>query len=230
MEPPDQDPLDLLDQEMTEFNTTTIIIHRFAAGDDHALTEYLSRHKAKFVRLATRTIRHLGIDEADLDGEGAVDLAFTELCEKKRRGALASVNSSQDFAKMLTRILDRVINDQRRRAQASKRGGNGAAARPGNGAGAGKGRADRFTRTYADLDAFLSPLPPVEELIIAVSELEYLLKRVGNPILVRIVKLRYEGFTRKAIAKDLDVTERTVQQKLAIIREIHSQLFPNRSR
>jgi hypothetical protein len=31
------------------------------------------------------------IDDADLDGEGAVNLAFAELGEEKRRGALGSI-------------------------------------------------------------------------------------------------------------------------------------------
>jgi hypothetical protein len=168
-----------LDHEMPEFKTTTFI-HRFAAGDDDALAEYLVRYKAKFVRSALRAIRHLEIDEADLDGEGAVDLAFAELCEKKRRGYLALVKNSQDFAKMLTRILSRVINDQKKRSQATKRGGNGTTGWAGNGAAgcAGGGPADPFTRTYADLDTLQSPLPPVEDLIIAINELEILLKRV----------------------------------------------------
>ena len=119
---------------------------------------------------------------------------------------------------MLSRILGRVINDQRRRSQAYKRGGEGTARSAGNGAGAE--RDDPFTRTYADLDALLSPLPPVEDLIIANSELEFLLGRVRDPILIRLIKLRYEGFTRKAIAEDLSVTERTIQQRLVVIRKI----------
>ena len=73
-----------LDEDMPELETTTIIIHRFAAGDDHALAEYLSRHKVKFVPGRLRKIRHLKIVEAAMDGKGAVDLAFMEMCEKKR--------------------------------------------------------------------------------------------------------------------------------------------------
>jgi hypothetical protein len=52
------------------------------------------------------------IEDADLDGEGAVNLAFAELGEEKRRGALGSVKSSKDFARPLKTVLYRVINDQ----------------------------------------------------------------------------------------------------------------------
>jgi hypothetical protein len=52
------------------------------------------------------------IEDADLDGEGAVNLAFAELGEEKRRGALGSVKSSIDFARPLKTVLYEVINDQ----------------------------------------------------------------------------------------------------------------------
>jgi hypothetical protein len=51
------------------------------------------------------------IEDADLDSEGAVNLAFSEQCEEKRRGTLGSVKTSEDFARLLKTVLYRVIND-----------------------------------------------------------------------------------------------------------------------
>jgi DNA-directed RNA polymerase specialized sigma24 family protein len=217
-----------LDPELLDDETSTLIIRRFAAGDDDALAKYLSHNKGRFVRSADRLIRQLEIDEADLDGEGAVDLALSKLSQAGQRKMLASIKNSDDFARLMTTVLCRVISDQKKCSEASRRGGDRAARLGGNGVGGAA--VPRFTRTEADLDSFQSPLPPAEDVFIAKNELRLLLERVGEPILRTIIKMRYEGFTRKEMAQSLGVSERTIQQKLANIRDIHSHFKAKRHR
>jgi DNA-directed RNA polymerase specialized sigma24 family protein len=220
------------DQIASELEMTAIIVQRYIAGDDHALTEYLGLYYAKVAyakvaRSAGRMIRRLGIDDADLDGEGAANLAFTKIDRLRQRGRLTSINNGDDFAKLTMTILRRLIRDLKKRRGASRRGGDGALSP------ARKGAAPPlrgFTRTDLELDALQSPMLPADLVILAKLELEALLERVRHPTLRKILMMRFEGSTRNEIAQALGVTERCVQRKFGIIRRIHSRLNSERDR
>ena len=59
---------------------TAAIVRRFVAGENDAAALYLARFKGTLLRAAERSIRRRRIDQADLDAEGAVDLAFGRIC------------------------------------------------------------------------------------------------------------------------------------------------------
>ncbi len=62
-------------------------VHRSsAAGGADELIQALTHYRRGLVRRASQLIRSLNVDEADLDAEGAVDLAF---CALHRRAAEA---------------------------------------------------------------------------------------------------------------------------------------------
>ena len=73
------------------------LVERFIAGDDDALGEYLARENPRLLRQAGRRIRLLRIDEADLDAEGALDVALANLCEARKRGSLATIKSEDEL-------------------------------------------------------------------------------------------------------------------------------------
>ena len=110
---------------------TTALIRRFAAGDDDALAEYVVGYKGKLVRAANRSLRKLRIDEADLDVEGAVDMAFGEICQLRDHGTLDSMGDSNEFLKLMIQHTKWIINDQKKRSDAAKRGGQRAPRRVG---------------------------------------------------------------------------------------------------
>ena len=102
---------------------TTGLIRQFAAGDDDALAEYLNRYKPKLIRGAKRGLRKLRIDEADLDIEGAVNLAFAQVGQLRGHGPLNSIRDSDEFLSLMVQHIEWIIYDQRKRSDAAKRGG-----------------------------------------------------------------------------------------------------------
>ncbi len=194
-----------------EPNSTTLIIRRLVDGDDDSLAEYLVQHKKKLVRSANRMLRNRRIDEADLDGVGAVDLAVAELCRLRSRGTLDRIALADDFAKLMATILRRVVGDQKKRSDATRRGGSHSV---------GVGNVGSITRADVDLDALPSPLPRAEDIVLTQDERRTLLDRVRDPILKAIVDMRCDRYTTKQIARALGKTERGIQRKIVLIRNL----------
>jgi len=212
---------------------TTAIILRFVDGRDDALAEYMARYKGKFVRMADRLIRKLGIDPASLDGEGAVDLAFFELCQMRDRGRLDLIKGSEDFLKLMTVVLDRVIKDEKKRSNAAKRGGAGERPRADRAASEGKvqvgddtrpAAGDHWTEIY--LNELMYDQPLVEDMVFSKIEFEEFLDKLDDDVLRTICNMRCEGYSIKEIAGRLGVVGRTVERKLATIQMIYWELNP----
>jgi hypothetical protein len=206
---------------------TPAVVRRFIDGEDRALTEDLVRHKGKWVAMASRLIARLKVDQASLDGEGAVDLAFSELCRERDCGLLTSIKDNEGLQKRTSVILKRVIHDEYKRSRAIKRVGEGlfdltetnylsetgavTRARPGRG----------FRITDVDLDSLPSRSHSMEDLTLAKQELDDILDLVKSPILRTIITMRVDGHTRKEIATHMGVTERSIQRKFKIIRQFY---------
>ncbi len=145
------------DPEPFEPDSTTLIVRRLVGGDDDALSEYLVRHKERLVRSANRMLRDRRIDDGDLDAEGAVNLAFAKICRLRGRGMLDRIAMADDFAKLMATILRRVVGDQQKRSEATRRGGAGSVGTHGD--PWNDGALGGIRRTDADLDALPSSLP-----------------------------------------------------------------------
>jgi len=182
---------------------TTALIRRFAAGEDDALNEYLVRYKGKLLRAAIRSLRKLRIDEADLDVEGAVDMAFGEVAQLRDRCLLDSIADSDEFLKLMIQHTEWIINDQKKRSDAAKRGGP-------------RGH----HRTEVDLDQFVSREPPVEDVGVTEFEIQALLERLPDDVHRTIFKMRRQGYSIEEIAHRLGLVRRTIEYKLETIEEI----------
>jgi len=182
---------------------TTALIRRLAAGNDDALAEYLLRYKGKLVRAANRSLRKLRIDEADLDVEGAVDMALAEVCQLRGRGILDSIGDSDEFLKLMIQHTEWIINDQKKRSERAKRGAPRGA-----------------HRTQVDLDQLASREPPVEDAVITELEFQALLERLPDDSHRTIFNMRRQGYAIEEIAHRLGLARRTIERKLANIERI----------
>jgi hypothetical protein len=212
---------------------TTAIIRRFVAGEDDALAGYMSRYGGKLVRAANRLIRKLGTDPASLDGEGAVDMAFFELCQMGHRGRLKLVRDGEDVLKLMTVIVDRVIKDEKKHFDAAKRGGAGERPRGDRALSERKVEDRRGTRaaggyfqSEVDLDQITSGEPLIVDVVLNKIDFETFLEKLPNESLRTICTMRHERYTIKEIACYLGVVRRTVERNLVRIQSIYCKLNP----
>jgi DNA-directed RNA polymerase specialized sigma24 family protein len=194
------------------------MIRQSAAGEDDTPTVHLARYRSRLVRSASRALRRLVIDEAELDGEGAVDLAFVKLCQAGERGKVPRLMHSEEFLKLMTIFTRRVISDEKKRSGASKRGGT-----PGNRGGKVVGReatgaypdsSPERRRTETDLDQIVSPEPPVDVVVAAKLDSEALLALLTSDLHRTVFKLRDDGHSIESMASFLGVDRSTVERKL----------------
>jgi len=212
---------------------TTALIRRFAAGEDDALNEYLVRYKGKLLRAAIRSLRKLRIDEADLDVEGAVDMAFGEVAQLRDRCLLDSIADSDEFLKLMIQHTEWIINDQKKRSAAAKRGGlRGAKAcwdkgRRDDEAGVAPVTVMGHHRTEVDLGEVVSREPPVEDVLVTDLEIQALLERLPDDVHRTIFKMRFQGYSIEEIAHLLGVVRRTIERKLENIERIYLKDHPD---
>jgi RNA polymerase sigma factor (sigma-70 family) len=201
------------------------IVRRMAAGDVDALHDLWDRHAGKMLRAASKLIRRLKFDEADLDAAGAVDLALFTICLAANRGKLDSLRDSDDFWRYFARILKGVIKDANDRRMARRRGGPGLrdlgddprgrqSAQP---ARHPPGR--RIQRVDAGLDSFQSADPSTEDLVMAQDSYEAFAQRLESPLLRMILRYKFEEWTNIEIAAYLEISLSSVERKLVRIRE-----------
>ena len=200
-------------------------------SDDDTAMGHLVRRKRLLLRTATRAIRQLRIDRADLDAEGAVDLAFVELPRSFVQHPEHLINGDK-FLKLMTVIIRRIVRDRMRRTGAYKRTGPiGARAAEAETMGDNDVWADRdpiSRRRDLDLDQLVSPEPPVYDLIAAKLDLEAFLERLPDELHRAVFILRHQGHSVPAIARRLNVTRRTIERKLKDNRQVYQQWKPGR--
>ncbi len=86
-----------LEQRTPEIGSQSVAPGPSAAGADNELIDALTRHRRGLLARAARLIRWLKVDEADLDAEGAVDLAFSMLCNTEVQGGDCAAGEKKDL-------------------------------------------------------------------------------------------------------------------------------------
>ena len=204
------------------------IIRRSAAGSDDGLAQALTRCKGKLVRAADRMIRRLAIDEADLDAEGAVNLALFELRQTEDRDGTQAFKEDDAFFKRAWGTVRRVVLQQKRRSRSVKRGGVGRIGTTRSSSLDSRtqdsGAADvGFRRIEANLDQFVSHDAPIEDVVAAKLEFDALVQRLPDDLHRMVLIMHDQGFSIKEIARDLDLDRKTVARKRQNIERIYRE-------
>jgi DNA-directed RNA polymerase specialized sigma24 family protein len=194
-----------------EKGSVTNWIGALKAGDRGAAQPLWERYFDRLVRLAgakLRAARHPGAAE---DEEDAALSAFDSFCEGARRGRFPQLADREDLWRLLVVITARKAWDQVERERAAKRGGGrtivGSAA-----------IGDGSDGALFALDQVVGTEPTPEFAAMLAEECQQRLDRLPNPKLRRIALLKMEGYTGEEIAEQLDISLRTVANKLKWIR------------
>ena len=190
-------------------------IVRLTEGDETAAQAIWEQYFDKLVRLARKKLENMPRRVADEE-----DVALSAM-HSFYRGAMQNrfprLNDRHDLWKLLVTITARKAVAQRRRLHAQKRGG-----------GDVRGesvfvRSDGLAQSDADKEAGIAKIlgeEPTPEFACQVAETcGRLLDRLGNEELKRVALYKMEGYSNEEIAQAMDCVMRTVERKLARIRE-----------
>lgn len=181
-----------------------------ARGSEAAAQQIWERYYEKLVRLARRRLTHSRRRERD--EEDVALSAFNSFCRGAAGGRFPRLTDRDDLWKILVTLVSRKAVAQLRREHAEKRGG-------------GRVRGDSIfgspdsSSMPAGIGAVMGTEPSPELALLVAEECEELLDRLGDDTLRRIALLKLEGHGNEEIAETIGRGVRTVEQKLARIRD-----------
>lgn len=188
------------DESITEW------IGQLRAGDAAALTPLWKRY---FERLLPLARHRLGEIRRHTDEEDVVLSAFESFAERVQNDDFSQLVNRDDLWALLAVITARKAINARAREGRLKRGGGHV---HGDSLGAESG--------IFGLHEVLSRDPGPEEALEASEGFQSLLLRLGSDELRRVATEKLDGRTNAEIASDLGVSERTVERKVQLIRDL----------
>lgn len=194
----------------------TFWIHRLKEGDQAAAQPLWNHFFQQLMNVARRRLG--GTSRRVADEEDVALTAFQSLCSGVAEGRFERLESRDDLWQVLVALASRKAVDQIRRQVAQKRGG-------------GNTRGDSIFYSSDDdapgsFDQFLA-LTPTPELISAMDEeCDQLLSLLPDDTMRKIAQLRLEGYGNEEIAETLILSPRTIERKLATIRDCWSKVVP----
>lgn len=181
--------------EDAECVTTWIALLK--AGDSAAAQPLWEHYFTRLVHLVRSRLPQPGADH-----EVIASSSFRSFCLAAAGGRFPRLDDRHDLWRLLVAIAGRKVADHLERDGALKRGG-------------GVNRAGE--------DALLTVIgrEPTPEFAVSVAEeFERLIDRLGDDVLRRIAVWKMEGFTNREVGERLGCAERTVANKLELIRKI----------
>jgi DNA-directed RNA polymerase specialized sigma24 family protein len=186
---------------MSNRDSVTTWISLLKAGDAEAASQLWARYFARLVELARDRLR--GLPRGASDEEDVALSAFHSFWQAVGEGRFSRLDNRDDLWQLLVMHTARKAVDERRFQQRQKRGGG----------------ASRLEGEAADvaLQAVIGHEPDPQFAALVVEEYEVLLAALDEDL--RSVALRkLEGYTNEEIAEQLEVSLRTVERKLSVIR------------
>ena len=190
--------------------SVTRLFQDLKAGQTDAAAALWNAYFDALVRLARRQLGHAprrAVDEEDVAAS-----VFFGLCHGAAQGRFASLQSRSDLWRVLVCITRQKAIDGVRQATRAKRGG-----------GAVRGEsvflgADGNLTSYG-IEQVAGEEPSPSFLVSLAEENERLLGLLRDESLRTVALLRLEGFTNEEIAQRLEISLRSVERKLKLIRE-----------
>lgn len=201
--------------DVSHENSVTIWIDGIKAGDGADIQRLWDRYFERLVRLAgARLPSHC---RRAFDEEDVALSAFQSFCDRAGRGQFPQLSDRDDLWRLLATITVRKALDTMRHQTRQKRGG-----------GHVLGESALVARD-GDRDGVaevLSREPTPEEVARFTDDYNRFLDRLKEPALRAVALRRLEGQTTQEIARALNVSTKTIDRKLQLIRAIWSQDNP----
>jgi DNA-directed RNA polymerase specialized sigma24 family protein len=178
------------------------------AGDGNNIGQLWDRYFQRLVRLAGSRLP--GHARRVVDEEDVALSAFQSFCERARQGQFPEVANRDDLWRVLFAITVRKAIGVVRHQTRQKRGGGRVLGESGLAQGGGT--------PDGGLARFLSREPTPDDAAELADQLETLFERLNDATLRVIAFQKLQGLSSEEIAASLDVSTRTVDRKLQLIR------------
>ena len=200
---------------MSHENSVTIWLDGIKAGDGADIKRLWDRYFGRLVRLAgARLPSHC---RRSFDEEDVALSAFQSFCDRAGRGQFPQLSDRDDLWRLLATITVRKALDTMRHQTRQKRGGGQVLGESALLAGDGEGEG---------VAEVLGREPTPEEVAHFADDYNRFLERLKDPTLRAVALRRLEGQSTQEIARALNVSTKTIDRKLQLIRAIWSQDNP----
>jgi RNA polymerase sigma factor (sigma-70 family) len=197
-------------------NSVTLWIDGIKAGDGTDIERLWDRYFERLVRLAaSRLPAH---SRRSFDEEDVALSAFESFCDRAVRGQYPQLTGRDDLWRLLGTITVRKAIHTLRRQNRQKRGGGGVL-----GESALLASKDAGAEGLAEI---LSGEPSPEQAVQFADDYYRFLARLKDPALRAVALRRLEGQSTREIAHALNVSTKTVERKLQLIRAIWTEDNP----
>jgi DNA-directed RNA polymerase specialized sigma24 family protein len=196
---------------MGQDESVTLWLAGIKAGEDADIQRLWDRYFQQLVRLASaRLPRHA---RRVLDGEDVAISAFRSFCARAAKGQFPDLANRDQLWRVLFAITVRKAVGTVRHQTREKRGGGHVMGESAMGWGGDASDRDGLSR-------FLSREPSPDDAAAFADELEGLFTRLDDVMLRVIAFQKLQGLNTEEIAASLEVSRRTVDRKLGLIRAI----------
>ena len=180
-------------------------IEAFRHGDESYAANLWAYLRRRLFRLARDNVRPSG--GVAYDEEDVALSAFGALCLAFRDGRYQEVSDRTQLWKLVTVITANKARDRVRYENCERRGG----------------RVRGVDDPAVFLQSLISDEPDPEMTLVIQEECARLLELLEQREVQQVALLKVEGFTNEEIAEQLGCTRRSVQRRLALIREIWAE-------
>lgn len=195
---------------MSQVDDLTAWLGKLNTSDTRAPDVIWKAYFEKLVRLARGRLGSLPRQVAD--EEDVALSAMNSFIQGARAGRFPKLDDRDDLWKLLVTITARKVCAQQRRHFAEKRGG-----------GAVRGESVFLPGTDdvkpQGIDGVLGEEPTPQFAAQVAEECNHLLDQLDDPLLCDIARMKVEGYTNEEIAEEIGRNVRTVERKLALIRD-----------
>jgi DNA-directed RNA polymerase specialized sigma24 family protein len=198
---------------MADDSRTTHWLAALQAGEEGAARQLWEQYYARMVALASRKLQ--GVNRRAADEEDVALSAIESFCAGLRAGRFPDITDRHDLWRLLVVITARKAADLANHNRRQKRGG-----------GAVRGEsalAPAGSETAGGWGEVVGSEPTPEFSCQVREELDRLLALLGDPTLTAIALAKLEGRSNDEIASQMQVVPRTIERKLALIRQCWSE-------
>jgi RNA polymerase sigma factor (sigma-70 family) len=200
---------------MDSFNdSVTRWIGDLKDGQDAATQKIWERYFDRLVRVASR---QLGAAPRRIaDEEDVAVSVFDSLCKGAAAGRFDKLNDRDDLWRLLTAISGMKAVDQIRRQTAKKRGGDKLR---------GESIVAGVNNPLGGFDQLVHGEPTPEFLAVMDEQQQEMFRILPDETQRSVARLRFEGYANEEIAEKLDISLRSVERKLKVIREMWTTMI-----
>lgn len=181
-------------------------------GQDEATQKLWERYFGQLVRIAARRLG--AAPRRVADEEDVAVSVFESLCRGAAAGRFQQLQDRDDLWKLLTAIAGMKAVDQIRRQTALKRGGTNVR---------GESIVDGNSQ-IGGFDQLVHTEPTPEFLALMEEQQQQMFDLLPDDSQRQVARLRFEGYSNQEISQQLDISLRSVERKLKVVREIWSTM------